>query len=140
MKNKKIDVTEICNQWKEYLLSKGFKVLYEDKEVDKFGNKYISFLGCKPEIKVEIYAGNYRTDTKTGGCICADFKSSYNKVSQCPFYSDVTIKQDEFWSAIELLMNAGEDWSNHCGKLEKVGGAWICDPAITKKDKPKCIK
>lgn len=103
---KNINIEKTCQEWKDYLCSKGFKIICEDNyENDE---KFISFSGFTPEIIVQIYLGNFRTDTETGSCICADFKSCFNKVSQCPFYSDVTIDKSDFSDCIETFMIAGK--------------------------------
>ena len=97
--------------------------------------------GCHPVLRVEIYAGHYRTDTETGGCIGIDFSSSYNKLSQCPVYCDLTESEDSVWAAIVLLMNAGESFSDHFGRIVKQRGGWICDPPIYNiKNKQRTVK
>ena len=134
MKKAKIDYLYYVNFWKDYFISKGFQVYYEDviHETDYF----VSLRGCKPQIRIEIYAGNYRTDTKTHGCICADFNETYNKVSQCPVYCDLDETETSVWKAIEMLMNAGKDFSNSCGRIIKSRGNWDYSPPIfNKKDK-----
>lgn len=130
MKNKNIDIEQTYHEWKDFLCAKGFKVVHEDEY--KKDEKFIAFLGCTPKIVVQIYLGNFRTNTETGSCICADFSSCFNKISQCPFYSDVTIDKSEFWECIEILMDAGKDWANNFGRLEKIGGSWVCNPSIVK--------
>lgn len=133
MKKQKIDYSYYANFWKEYFISKGFKVNYEDVIND---DHFISMTGCNPLIKLEIYAGYYRTDTETGGCICADFLKSYNKVSQCPVYFDLNESEKSAWKTIEMLINVNEDFSNKCGRIIKQSGQWQYDPPIyNKKEK-----
>lgn len=114
--------------WKSFLLPRGFTVVHED-------NLICVFTGCTPKIRVELYDFYCRTDTETGGCICADFDKSYNKVSQCPVYFCNTVATDKFWSAIELLMEAGIEWSNHCGSIKEGNGYFYCDPPVEDKNK-----
>lgn len=111
------------NSWKEFLLSKGFQIRFEDEYC-------CVFIGCKPCIRVELYDYPCRTNTKTGGCICADFDSEWNKISSCPIYFGDNVKQEEFWNAIELLMEAGIEWSRKYGKIEKGNGFLFCCPPI----------
>ena len=42
------------NRWKEFLVSKGFYIQYEDES-------FVHFIGCHPEIRIELYSGDYRT-------------------------------------------------------------------------------
>ena len=138
MKLKTNDYETFANYWEKYFLSKGFS-LTSRSSIN--GDQVLCFVGCHPSIRVEIYAGYYRTDTETGGCIVADFQSTYNKVSQCPVYCDLNENETNVWKAIEMLMNAGEDFSNHCGKIIKHRGGWEYDPPIyCKKEKVYCNK
>ena len=124
--------------WKDFFLSKGFKL--ESRSSDK-GEQMLRLKGCHPQIRVEILSGYYRTDTETGGCICADFCSTYNKVSQCPVYCDLNESECNVWQAIEMLMNAGVEFSKHFGKIIKSRGGWECYPPIyCKKEKVVCNK
>ena len=123
--------------WIEFLESKGF--IKFDNELD-FEDACIVFFGCRPQIRVELYSGYYRKDTETGGCICADFVQSYNKVSQCPVYFCDDVSHDKFWSAIELMMNAGIEWSLYGGRIEEGNGYLFCDPTIDKNNKEKIYK
>jgi len=140
MKKQNVDYSYYAEIWKDYFISKGFQVHYED--VTHNGKDYfISLRGCNPQIRIEIYAGYYRTDTETGGCICADFSQTYNKVSQCPVYCDLNESESNVWKAIEMLMNAGKDFSNHCGKIIKQSGGWSYDPPIyNQKEKQVCVR
>lgn len=116
-------------------MSKGFTSAEEEIEQE---DAVLTFFGCEPRIRVELYSGNFRTDTETGGCICADFAESWNKVSQCPVYFCDNISHEKFWEAIELLMEAGIKWSNHGGKIKEGNGYLFCDPPLDIKNKEKC--
>lgn len=109
--------------WVEFLTSKGFKLRYED-------DTCCTFVGCTPCIRIQLYDYPCRTNTNTGGCICADFDSEWNKVSSCPVYFGDDVKQDKFWEAIVLLMEAGMEWSRKCGRIEEGNGFLFCYPPI----------
>lgn len=85
------------NKWKRFFICKGFSIKWKDEN-------FISLIGLSPLIRVEIYAGNFRTDTNSGGCICADLEKQYNKVSQCPIYHDLTVDEEEFYNEILKLV------------------------------------
>ena len=124
--------------WKDFFLSKGFKL---ETRSSCDGEQVLRFIGCHPSIVVEVFSGYYREDTETGGCICADFYSTYNKMSQCPVYCDLNENETSVWKAIEILMNAGVEFSNKFGKIIKNRGGWECDPPIyCKKEKVVCNK
>ena len=133
---------EYRDKWVQFFVSKGFTLVLEDCTVTNDGTDYFAKLtGCHPSLRVEIYAGYYRTDTETGGCIGIDFRRSYSKLSQCPVYCDLTESEDSVWSAIVLLMEAGESFSNRWGRIVKQRGAWVCDPPIYNiKDKQRVVK
>lgn len=133
---------EYKDKWVQFFLSKGFTLVCEDCTVAKHSTDYFAKLeGCNPKLRVEIYSGYYRTDTETGGCIGVDFRSSYNKLSQCPVYCDLKESEDSVWSAIVLLMNAQEAFSKQFGRIVKQGGAWVCDPPIYNiKNKQRTVK
>lgn len=139
MKKINFDFENSIEKWKDFLISKGFHVFYEEIRKNN-RDHFISFKGCNPIIRIEIYAGNFRTDTNTGGCICMDFDKCWNKVSSCPFYADLTIKESVLWECVELLMNAGFAWANTGGELKYCGGSWSCYPSINEGHRPKCIK
>jgi len=140
MKKQLIDYSLYADSWKNYFTAKGFQIHYEDS-TNNNKEHFISLRGCKPQIRVEIYAGRYRNDTETHGCICADFSETYNKVSHCPVYCDLNESETNVWKAIEMLMNAGKDFSNQFGKIIKQSGGWNYNPPIyNKKEKNICKK
>lgn len=123
---------EYRDKWVQFFLSEGFTLICEDCTVTNSGTNYfVNFEGGHPALKVEIYAGYYRTDTETGGCIGIDFCSSYNKLSQCPIYCDLTESEDSMWEAIALLLSVGESFSDHFARIVKQGGKWVCEPYTT---------
>ena len=126
------------DNWIQFLESKGFQKIFD--EGYKNEDTVIGFLGCNPKIKIELYSGDYRTDTETGGCICADFQNSWNKVSQCPVYFCDNVSPEKFWSAIELLMDAGIEFSWHCGRIEEGNGYLFCDPPVERHNKEKLCR
>ena len=74
---------------------------------------YICFFGRVNDsspLRVDVYAGNYRTDTKTNGCIGIDFVKNYNKLSQMPIYADLDIDEEKLWKAILLLVKHEEEF------------------------------
>jgi hypothetical protein len=95
------------NKWKKFFMEKGFQIHYEDENLKR--KEWFVSLRNK-DIVIEIYAGYYRTDTNTGGCICADYIDKYNKVSQCPVYFDLNESDELVWKAIEILMNSGNNY------------------------------
>lgn len=109
--------------WVEFLTSKGFKLRYED-------DTCCTFVGCTPCIRIQLYDYPCRIDTRTAGCICADFDRLFNKPSTCPIYFSDNVKQEEFWKAIELLMEAGIEWSQRYGRIERGNGYLYCTPSI----------
>ena len=141
MKNKRIKTFEEkiydANRLIDFLESKGFRVSY----INYYPDDSVSclMLGCTPEIRVEMLIGNFRNDTETRGCICADFSSTFNKVSSCPIYFCENVKHEKLWDAIELMMNAGEEWSMHGGKIKEGNGYLFCVPSIND-SKAKYVK
>jgi hypothetical protein len=133
---------EYRDKWVQYFLSKGFTLIWQEDHTYGDYSSYLARLdGCHPRLRAEIYSGKCRTNTETGGRIGVDFCSAYNKLSQCPVYCDLTESEDSMWSAIVLLMETGESFSNHLGRIIKQGGAWVCDPPIYNiKDKQRVIK
>lgn len=121
----KVSNTGTREGWVQYLIAKGFRLTFQDEFV-------CVFKGCQPCIRVELYDYPCRTNTETGGCICADFDSEWNKISSCPIYFSDNVKQEEFWNAIELLMEAGIEWSQRYGRIEKGNGYLYCEPTIDK--------
>lgn len=131
------DKFEVRKSWFDFLESKGFSAC--DKISDREDDSYV-FYGCFPKIRIELMSGNYREDTKTGGCITADFKETFNKTSQCPVYFCDNVSHEKFWQAIELLMDAGKEFSEHCGRIEEGNGYLYCDPPVEKHNKEKLVR
>lgn len=135
--NKKYDKFETRQRWFDFLIAKGFVTndeLSYDKEQDAV------FIGCNPQIRVELFSGYYREDTETGGAITADFVKTFNKTSQCPVYFCDNVSCEKFWQAIELLMEAGFEFSEYCGRIEEGNGYLYCDPEIEKHNKEKLTR
>lgn len=133
----KYNRAKVRHDWVDFLESKGFIKIGDELEV---GDVCLSFFGCNPQIRIDLYSGYYRTDTETNACICADFVKAYNKVSQCPVYFCDNVSHEKFWQAIELMMNAGVEWSLHGGRIEEGNGYLFCDPTIDKNNKEKIYK
>jgi hypothetical protein len=127
MKKSQYDYQKFYMLWKGFFISKGFRLHYEDKYNKTF---FGSFRGCQPELRADIYAGRCRTNTETGGCICVDFTPLWDKLSKCPIYFDLTEKPETVWQSIEMLMDAGKDFSCHFGRIIKQGGGLAYDPPI----------
>ena len=136
-KKQKYDKFETRQQWFDFLESKGFRT---DEEMSYAEDASFVFFGCNPEIRVELMSGEYREDTETGGCITADFKEAFNKTSQCPVYFCDNVSHEKFWSAIELLMDAGIEFSQYCGRIEEGNGCLFCDPPVEKHNKEKIYR
>lgn len=136
---KKFNRLENRKGWIEFLESKGFTCIGELSDCCEIDDVFM-FFGCTPTIRIELYSGIYREDTETGGCICADFAKSWNKVSQCPVYFCDNVSHEKFWEAIELLMEAGIEWSNHGGRIEEGNGYLFCDPSVNTNTKEKTYK
>lgn len=47
---------------------------------------------------------------------------------------------EKFWQAIELLMEAGFEFSEYCGRIEEGNGYLYCDPEIEKHNKEKLTR
>lgn len=88
---------EYFKKWKKFFISNGFYIKWEDES-------FISFNGLNPMVRVEVYAGNYRTNTETGGCICAELESKFDKISNCPIYYDLTVDEEELYNEILKLV------------------------------------
>lgn len=132
---KQIDYAEYAATWKDFFISKGFCLHY----ADECGGIFQSFRGCQPQLRADVYAGEYRNNTVTGGCICVDFSSLFDKVSKCPIYFDLNESQKTVWKAIEMLMVAGKDFSNNFGRIIKQRGGLEYSPDIHNiKTKTEC--
>lgn len=134
---KEYDKFETRKLWFEFLESKGFTTSEKMSYEEDFS---CVFVGCNPEIRVELMSGDYREDTETGGCITADFSDTFNKTSQCPVYFCDNVSQEKFWQAIELLMDAGKEFSMYCGKIEEGNGYLYCNPEVERHNKEKLRK
>ena len=121
-----INYAEYAVAWKDFFISKGFTLHY----TDECGGIFQSFRGCQPQLRADVYAGKYRSNTETGGCICVDFSSLFDKVSKCPIYFDLNESQEAVWKAIEMLMDAGKDFSNNFGRIIKQRGGLEHSPDI----------
>lgn len=105
MKKEKIDYKGYVEHWKNFFESKRFQVVSFDMQDNEFYCRMSGYVNNSDEIRVDIYAGDFRDDTKTHGCIGIDFQKNYNKLSQCPIYFDLDEKSA--WKAIELLVEKG---------------------------------
>lgn len=118
------DYKQYLEKWKKFFVSFQFKeVSYNE---DEYGY-YISFISWhKSPLRVDVYCGEYREDTGTGGCIAIDFKECFNKVSQCPIYVDLTENPSYLWEAMILLEKESIDFSCNGGEINKdENGKWI---------------
>ena len=89
------------------------------------------FKGCQPCIKVILSDTVHKFfGMVNSGTICADFDCLFNKPSACPIYFSDNVEQEEFWNAIELLMEAGIEWSRKYGRIEEGNGFLFCYPPI----------
>lgn len=136
MKNE-YDKIKTREDWFDFLWSKGFKT--SEHCSYKEDDSYV-FFGCNPRIRVELMSGYFREDTETGSCITADFADCFNKTSQCPIYFCDNVSHDKFWQAIELLMDAGKEFSLCCGKIVEGNGCLMCDPPVEKHNKEKLVR
>ena len=121
----KINYEWYFNTWKEFFESKGFKRVSSENLMDDF---YICFFGKVDDssaLRVDVYAGDYRTDTKTHGCIGIDFVKNYNKLSQMPIYSDLDIDEEKLWKAILLLVKHEEEFPEKYSSIKQdKNGQW----------------
>ena len=120
----KIHNTGTREGWVEFLTAKGFKITLQDEWV-------CVFKGCQPCIKVILSDTVHKFfGMVNSGTICADFDCLFNKPSACPIYFSDNVEQEEFWNAIELLMEAGIEWSRKYGRIEEGNGFLFCYPPI----------
>ena len=140
-KKQSIDYLWYKDYWKDYLISKGFSIVPESEYSYNNQDFHVCLIGCCPEIRIEILAGDFRTDTETKGCIAGDFNKCWNKVSQCPIYFDLNVSEAKLWKAIEMLINVDPQWSNYGGQIIEQSGSLEYDPPIFNlKEKQRCVK
>ena len=117
--NKEINYKELRDTWENFFIGKGFKVI---EETENEGNYFVCLTGSyngSRELIITIYAGNYRTNTATRGCIGVDFSNNYNKLSQCPVYLDLGEDVETGWKAIRKLLEIGVDFPEKYEKMVK---------------------
>ena len=123
---RKINYEWYFDNWKSFFKNRGFKIVSSENSMDNF---YICFLGSVNNsslLRVDVYAGDYRTDTKTGGCIGIDFVKNYNKLSQMPIYVDLDIEEEKLWNAILVLTeNENEFPEKYSSIKEDENGNWL---------------
>lgn len=122
----KINYKWYFNIWKEFFESKGFKQVSFENLMDDF---YICFFGKVNDssaLRVDVYAGNYRTDTKINGCIGIDFVKNYNKLSQMPIYTDLDIEEETLWNAILILVENEKNFPEKYSSIKQdEHGNWL---------------
>lgn len=120
----KIHNTGTRESWVEFLTAKGFRLTFQDEWV-------CVFKGCNPLIRVILSDTVHKwSEMEYTGTICADFECLYNKPSSCSIYLSDNVSHKEFWNAIELLMDAGIEWSQNWGRIERGNGYLYCNPPI----------
>lgn len=78
---------------------------------------------------IEIFDGYAREDFKEG-IVAIDFRSTFNKISQCPIYCSINEPFENIVDMMKRLVELGEEFSNHiehfywCKKCKKwmIGG------------------
>lgn len=107
---KKINYEWYFEIWNKFFLSKGLEKIYSENLQDDFYSSFKGEINRSSELKIDLYAGDYRTDTNTHGCIGVDFVKNYNKLSQMPIYVDLDIDEEKLWEAILLLVKHEEEF------------------------------
>lgn len=106
-KRKEYDYYYWYTQWKDFFTGKGFEAYSDEARGNSYVTCFIGRVDGSEDMYIHVYAGDYRTDTSTGGCIGVDFVSDYNKLSQMPVYMDLSVSQENAWNNICRLASRG---------------------------------
>jgi len=111
--------------WNSFFEKKNLKKVYFENIQDDFYSCFRGKVNNSDELVITIYAGDYRTDTKTHGCIGVDFFKNYNKLSQMPIYVDLNFDENKLWEAILLLVEYEKEFPEKYSSIKQdESGNW----------------